>query len=135
MTTKTADSLKVAIPHTSPAGTYTHNQIVSADDPGLLYNRAAFVPLDTADADMPHPLDAHIQRMSHEEARRRAEERAAFLAEAKANPLKLSGPDLVKLTKDLPYRWGGRAVTLKRGSICDASELVVAEHPDLFQPV
>jgi hypothetical protein len=135
MTATKTESLKCAIPHASPAGIYTHGQIVGADDPGVLYNPGAFVPLHTPDAEMPHPLDAHIQRLTDKEARRRAEEREAFLAEAKLNPLKLSGPELVRLTKDLPTRWGGRPVTLKKGSILEANETVVLENPDLFRPV
>jgi hypothetical protein len=136
MTTKTAaDSLKVAIPHASPAGTYTHGQIVSADDPGLLYNAAAFVPLDTPDDQMPHPLDSHIQKMTDREARRREEERQAFEAAAKANRRKLQTPDVVQLTKDVMATVDGVPTLVLKGSKVHESHPLVTEFEDLWKPV
>jgi hypothetical protein len=129
------ETLVCAIPFISPHGNFSKGEVVAVDHPAVTLMPHAFVKPGTPTAEWPSPLDAHISRMADREAQRRAEEEAAFLAEARANPLKLAGPELVKLKKDLPARWAGRVVTLKKGSVAEATEMVVQESPNHWEPL
>lgn len=114
---------------------YNPGRLYSADDTGVVANPQFFAPHGTPDDQLPRPgwdnLDA---TRAARDAERREQERIAFEAEAKQNPVKLVSPELVKCTSDYYGHFYGRPALIKRGSVIAADDDLVASNPELWKP-
>jgi hypothetical protein len=134
MTTKTANSVEVAISHIGPHGTYVEGELVDRQNPAVLANPAMFVEIGTPRDQRPTPLDGVIERRTRIESECREAERARFEAEAKQNRVKIV-PELVEATTDHFARLNGRPAVIRKGSTVLADDDLVAQNPSVWRPV
>lgn len=136
MTVKEATSYVCGEPFAWADRVYVPGRFYAADDPGVLANPGWFAPYGTPDDQLPRPGWASLDASRAErDAERAAEERRAFENEAKANPVKLAGPELVKATADHYARLYGRPCLVRKGSVVTAEDDLVSQNPDLWKGV
>ena len=133
MTTATDDVMECCYAFAGPFGSHVKGEIVRKDHPSVALNPAAWVHPSTPHAERPTGWEGLDRVRAERDAERLAEERRDFENEAKANPIKLSGPDLVRATADHFARLYGRPALVRKGSVVAADDDLVSQNPDLWK--
>jgi hypothetical protein len=123
--------------HAGPFGTFQRGARLKGDHPAVIaYLDEMFVPDGTPDDEMPNVFGQLADQAVERERERLREEREAFEAEARLNPVKITAPTppaVLKCTRDHPALLHGRPVVVKRGSTVLEGDPVVTQDPDAWQ--
>lgn len=135
MTTKEATSMVCVESFHSGHGFFRRGQVVSSDSPAVRDSGQFFVPFGTPEDQWPQPSWEALDKARHErETERLEQERIAFETEARLNPIKIAGPELVKAQADHVSRLYGRPCLVRKGSVVTADHDLVSQNPDLWKP-
>lgn len=132
MSTATDDVRVCCWSFAGPHGDHYKGEIVRADHPSVAAVPGAFVHPSTPHAERPTGFEELDRIRAEKDAERIAEEKRLFEEEARLNPIKIEGPELVKAKSDFYANLHGRPCTVKRGSIVASDHPLVEEHPEFW---